>query len=219
MKSRAFTRTRRALRTWVLLTALLPSAPAQEFRGLWVDAFHPGFRSRSEVTRLIADARAGHFNALLVEIRKRGDAYYDSRYEPKAGEVSPPSFDPLADLIAQAHYTNNGPRLEVHAFQDRSVRVVAEPHILEPHHTGATRQWPGIRRVADRRFGFQNLHHTAERDERALNRRRQPAETTERSVQHANVRDEHKQLTHAEPTGQNALAADPNHRHRAGCGD
>lgn len=109
-------RTRRALRIWVLLTALLPSASAQEFRGLWVDAFHPGFRSRSEVTRLIADARAGHFNALVVEIRKRGDAYYDSRYEPKAGEVSPPSFDPLAELIAQAHHTNNGPRLEVHAW-------------------------------------------------------------------------------------------------------
>jgi uncharacterized lipoprotein YddW (UPF0748 family) len=116
MKSRAVTRHRCALWTGVLAPVLLASASAQEFRGLWVDAFHAGFRSRSEVTQLIADARAGHFNAVVVEIRKRGDAYYNSRHEPKASDVSPPSFDPLADLIAQAHHTNDGPRLEVHAW-------------------------------------------------------------------------------------------------------
>jgi len=92
------------------------SASAGEFRALWADAFHAGFRSSGEVSQLVADARAGHFNAVIVEVRKRGDAYYNSLFEPKATDVSPQSFDPLADLIAKAHNTNNGPRIEVHCW-------------------------------------------------------------------------------------------------------
>ncbi|MEP6662362.1 MAG: DUF4623 domain-containing protein [Verrucomicrobiota bacterium] len=88
-----------------------------EFRGYWVDAFHSGFMTSSQVTTLVNDARAGNFNALVVEVRKRGDAYYNSHFEPKATDVSPQSFDPLADLIAKAHDTSGGkPRLEVHAW-------------------------------------------------------------------------------------------------------
>ena len=50
---------------------------APEFRGLWVDTFHPALRTATEVRQLVADARAGGFNAVLVEVRKRGDAYYN----------------------------------------------------------------------------------------------------------------------------------------------
>jgi uncharacterized lipoprotein YddW (UPF0748 family) len=109
----------RRLGGWALLLAwalVSQRAGGQEFRALWVDAFHAGFRTSSEVSQLVADARAGNFNAVMVEVRKRGDAYYDSRFEPKAGDISPASFDPLADLLAKAHNTNPGPRLEVHAW-------------------------------------------------------------------------------------------------------
>jgi len=99
---------------WVLL--LTAGAWSQEFRAMWVDAFHPGFKTPAEVSQLIAEARAGRFNAVIVEVRKRGDAYYNSNFEPKPADVSPPSFDPLADLIAKAHDTNTGPRIEVHAW-------------------------------------------------------------------------------------------------------
>ena len=99
-----------------LTSALTASAQVQEFRALWVDAFHAGFRSSNEVTQLLTDARAANFNAVVVEVRKRGDAYYNSNYEPKAADVSPQSYDPLADLVARAHDTNNGPRIEVHAW-------------------------------------------------------------------------------------------------------
>jgi uncharacterized lipoprotein YddW (UPF0748 family) len=81
-----------------------------------VDTFNPGLRNSAEVSRLVADARAGHFNALIVEVRKRGDAYYNSLFEPKAVDISPPDYDPLADLILKAHDTGTGPRLEVHAW-------------------------------------------------------------------------------------------------------
>lgn len=91
------------------------SGGAQEFRGLWVDAWGAGFRTSAEVTQLIADARAGNFNAVVVEIRKRGDAYYNGNFEPKPTDINQ-NFDPLADLISKAHNTNSGHRIEVHAW-------------------------------------------------------------------------------------------------------
>ena len=85
-----------------------------ELRGLWVDAFNNGIKTPAQTSQLVADARVGNFNALFVQVRKRGDAYYESTLEPKAADVSPQSYDPLADLIAQAHA---GPEpLQVHAW-------------------------------------------------------------------------------------------------------
>lgn len=84
---------------------------------MWVDAFGAGFKSSSEVTTLINNMRAGHFNTVIPEVRKRGDAYYNSLIEPKATDISPSSFDPLADLITKAHDTSGGKqRLDVHAW-------------------------------------------------------------------------------------------------------
>jgi uncharacterized lipoprotein YddW (UPF0748 family) len=58
-------------------------------------------------------AEAG-FNTLLVQIRGRGDAYYDSRWEPKPAAVLAEgvSFDPLALVIREAHLRGIG----VHAW-------------------------------------------------------------------------------------------------------
>ena len=88
---------------------------AEELRAFWVDTFHAAMRNATEVTRIVSDARAGNFNALIVEVRKRGDAYYNSRFEPKASDVAS-GFDPLAELLLQAHNASAGPRLEVHAW-------------------------------------------------------------------------------------------------------
>jgi len=129
------------------------AARAQELRGLWADAFHSGMKSASQVTQLVADARAGNFNAVFVQVRKRGDAYYNSTLEPKATDVSPPSFDPLADLIAKAN--TGGPKLEVHAWivtyniwnnQTTAPSQATHPYNLHPdwlteRDTGA--QWDG----------------------------------------------------------------------------
>ena len=103
---------------WAIAFAMLPLAHlrTQEFRALWVDAFGAGFRNSSEVSALINSARSANFNAVVVEIRKRGDAYYNGNFEPKAMDVSPQSFDPLQDLITKAHDTNAGARIEVHTW-------------------------------------------------------------------------------------------------------
>ena len=95
--------------------SMVARAERPEFRAFWVDAFHPGFKSPAQVTQLIADVRAAHCNAIIVEVRKRGDTYYNSKIEPLAAEITP-GFDPLADLIAKAHDTSKGQRLEVHAW-------------------------------------------------------------------------------------------------------
>jgi uncharacterized lipoprotein YddW (UPF0748 family) len=129
------------------------TASAQELRGLWADAFHNGMKSASQVTQLVDEARAGNFNAVFVQVRKRGDAYYNSTLEPKATDVSPQSFDPLADLIAKAN--TGGPKIEVHAWivtyniwnsQGTAPSQATHPYNLHPEwlterDTGA--QWDG----------------------------------------------------------------------------
>ncbi len=95
---------------WFLIAGALH---AQELRGFWVDTWHAALRTPAEVDALIQRARTARANALFVEVRKRGDAYYLSHYEPVASDVAS-GFDPLAYLIQRAH--NETPRLEVHAW-------------------------------------------------------------------------------------------------------
>jgi len=109
----------------LILCALALGLPARaqpsEYRAYWVDAFGAGFRSAAEVTTLVNDLRAANFNAVFVEVRKRGDAYYTPNtsypdYEPKATDMAS-GFDSLADLITKAHDTSGGKaRIEVHAW-------------------------------------------------------------------------------------------------------
>lgn len=99
----------------LMLTCLWPGAFAEEFRGLWVDSWSSGLYNATQISQLVSDARAGHFNALVVEVRRRADAFYNSTFEPKNAGVAA-DFDPLADLIAKAHSTNDGSRLEVHCW-------------------------------------------------------------------------------------------------------
>lgn len=101
---------------FLLCAFLLPvCGEAQEFRAFWADTFHAVMRNPAEVSQVVADARAGNYNAIIVEVRKRGNVYYRSTIEPTAADVQA-GFDPLADLVAKAHNTNNGARIEVHAW-------------------------------------------------------------------------------------------------------
>ncbi|HEY5033708.1 MAG TPA: hypothetical protein VIJ30_01145, partial [Candidatus Dormibacteraeota bacterium] len=68
-----------------------------QYRALWVDAFHDGMKSPWQVEKLVADAHRGNLNALVVQVRKRGDAYFNQADEPRATDIQgPPEFDPLA---------------------------------------------------------------------------------------------------------------------------
>jgi uncharacterized lipoprotein YddW (UPF0748 family) len=86
-----------------------------ELRAVWVDAFHDGLKTPDQVDQLLAWARAANLNALFVQVRRRGDAYYLKSFEPRTEDPDlAPGFDALQYLIERAH---QGPqRLQVHAW-------------------------------------------------------------------------------------------------------
>src|SRR5439155_22669570 len=89
------------------------SAPGQ-YRALWVDAFHDGMKSPAQVEKLVADTKRANLNTLIVQVRKRGDAYFAHSIEPRATDIVGPSdFDPLDYLLRLAHAST--PRIDVHA--------------------------------------------------------------------------------------------------------
>lgn len=109
-------RTLRAAGLLVLFGVLISAARpvlGQELRAFWADAFSPAIKSREEVDTLLRRLRTANCNAVFVQVRKGGDAYYVSRYEPWASD-NPQRFDGLGYLIEQAHAGR--PRIEVHAW-------------------------------------------------------------------------------------------------------
>src|SRR5262249_20616961 len=83
----------------------------QEVRALWV--VRTTLASPEAVATMVSSAKASGFNALLVQVRGRGDAYFQGGVEPRpAPLLSRPSFDPLAETIARAHEAG----LQVHAW-------------------------------------------------------------------------------------------------------
>jgi uncharacterized lipoprotein YddW (UPF0748 family) len=94
------------------------AADAEQIRGLWVDAWHPGFKTEAEVQRLVKDARAANLNAIFAQVRRRADAFYESSLVPRPSDTNivPADFDSLRALLQAAHDTSKGPRLEVHAW-------------------------------------------------------------------------------------------------------
>lgn len=120
------------------LTTASADAP-QQFRGLWVDAYRDGFKTRAQVDQLVADARRANINALIVQVRRRGDAFYARSLEPRTEDSDlAPGFDPLAYLIERARAEE--PRLEVHAWiivttiWGSQTRAPADPrHVFNQH--------------------------------------------------------------------------------------
>ncbi len=85
-------------------------------RGMWADAFGPGFKNKAEVKQLVEDCRKFHFNAVFVQMRKRGDAYYfpkSPNTDVRATDIDP-DYDALAEIIKACH--NAEPRIEVHCW-------------------------------------------------------------------------------------------------------
>jgi len=71
------------------------------------------------VEKLVADAHRANLNALIVQVRKAGDAYFNRSDEPRAADIiGPADFDPLAYVIKLAHAAV--PRIEVHAWLNTS---------------------------------------------------------------------------------------------------
>ena len=85
----------------------------REYRALWVDTFNTPLNNHADILRVVRSAEAARLNMLVVQVRRRGDAWYLNSLEPPPDFVPiDAGFDPLADLIATAHASG----IEVHAF-------------------------------------------------------------------------------------------------------
>jgi len=123
------------------LVALALAAPASaaappsgELRGLWV--VRTALVSPQSVDRVVDDAAEAGINALFVQVRGRGDAFYRSALASRSTllERQPRGFDPLARLMARARARG----MQVHGWVN--VLLVAhfgQPlphgHVLEKH--------------------------------------------------------------------------------------
>ncbi len=93
-------------------SADVPGATDDEVRGLWV--LRTSLTSPQRISELVKIASSGGYNTLLVQVRGRGDAYYQSAIDPRATELDgqPATFDPLRVTLEQAHAAG----LKVHAW-------------------------------------------------------------------------------------------------------
>ena len=105
-------------------------SPPNEVRALWV--VRNTLTSPEKIHRMVESAASTGFNTLIVQVRGRGDAYYRSRWEPRAVELKdqPKDFDPLAVTIAEAHQRG----LKVHAWLNTSLLANLDALPTDPSH-------------------------------------------------------------------------------------
>ena len=117
--------------------ALLAQSPSPEVRAMWVQ--RSSLTSPASVLSVVETAKDAGFNTLIVQVRGRGDAYYASRYEPRAAALSgqPASFDPLALVLASAHRAG----LKVHAWMNVNLVSDAVPPAARGHLVRTHPEW------------------------------------------------------------------------------
>jgi uncharacterized lipoprotein YddW (UPF0748 family) len=103
----------------VLRTGAAPPSPQNgqaaettlHTRALWVTRTTLG--SPDAIRQMVRAADAGGFNTLIVQVRGRGDSYFNGTLEPRASELmAKAAFDPLATVLDEAHAAG----LKVHAW-------------------------------------------------------------------------------------------------------
>jgi uncharacterized lipoprotein YddW (UPF0748 family) len=110
-----------------------------EGRGIWVVRYQ--LNSPFVLDQIVEDAHQGQFNLLFVQVRGRGDAYYQSRLAPRSEVLAetPPLYDPLAYVLRQGHAAD----LHIHAWLNVFyVWPYPPPYPLSPQHVVNSRpEW------------------------------------------------------------------------------
>jgi len=92
---------------------------------------------------MVERAASAGFNTLIVQVRGRGDAYYRSRWEPRAIELKdqPMDFDPLTLTITEAHRRG----LKVHAWLNTTLLANLDALPDNPEHVyNAHPEWLAV---------------------------------------------------------------------------
>jgi uncharacterized lipoprotein YddW (UPF0748 family) len=115
---------------WVCPVLQAQATVNDEVRALWV--VRTTLTSPEKIHQLVNAAADNGFNTLIVQVRGRGDAYYNSRVEPRAVELKdqPADFDPLAITIAAAHRRG----LKVHAWINTNLLANLDALPTDPKH-------------------------------------------------------------------------------------
>jgi len=87
-------------------------AALDEVRALWVQ--RATLNSSESIARMISTASSNGFNTIFVQVRGRGDTYFNSSVEERASSLTgtPKGFDPLGETIIKARSVG----LSVHAW-------------------------------------------------------------------------------------------------------
>ena len=96
----------------LMMTRVAAAPSSTEVRALWVT--RSSLSSPETIHRMVASASEHGFNTLFVQVRGRGDAYFNSGRELRATALAsqPEAFDPLAETLMRAHDAG----LRVHAW-------------------------------------------------------------------------------------------------------
>ena len=123
-----------ALLTLLWRSNAMPVRAQDDVRALWV--VRTTLTSPGAIASMVSAAKRSGFNTLLVQIRGRGDAYYQGGTEPRTASLAAqPLFDPLAETIARAHEAG----LRVHAWinvnlvSSASELPAAREHVVYRH--------------------------------------------------------------------------------------
>lgn len=148
-------------------------APKREFRGIWIATFaNLDWPSRKGLSPLVQQAEFEDlldrlssigFNAIFVQVRPSGDAFYTSSYEPwseflTGKQGADPGYDPLDFMVKAAHRH----QMEFHAWVNpfRAVSHLRFSSLAEEHIANRIPRWffthgntlyfnPGIPEVRD----------------------------------------------------------------------
>src|SRR5690625_3153953 len=103
----------------------------EQWRSYWVDAFNEGIYTPEQVDTLVADAEAINANALIVQVARRYDCFCNDALYPRTdAAVDPAPYDPLQEIIDDAHAAG----IEVHAWVNvNTMWNSATPH-SDPEH-------------------------------------------------------------------------------------
>ncbi len=126
----------------------LPPAPPRQFRAAWVATVAnidwpsrpglPAAQQQAEARAILDRAQALGLNALVLQVRPGGDAFYASRLEPwseylsgRQGRAPQPWWDPLAFWVREAHRRG----LQLHAWFNpfRARHPTAKTPLARPH--------------------------------------------------------------------------------------
>jgi uncharacterized lipoprotein YddW (UPF0748 family) len=90
-----------------------PSELALPMRAAWVHLFDGALKARPGIDRLVDELVAADATAVIAQVARRHDAYYDSEVLPPTADPDlEPGLDVVAELTAVAHAAG----LEVHAW-------------------------------------------------------------------------------------------------------